>query len=375
MGLTADQTLNKCCATLVRDLVSINAPDTYAQMRNYGVLNALESPQNALGIDGGIKDALQSKWGNTSILDAEGNCSIKIRVRKPTCGEATADRTSLCELDSQNTPQDDRVDLDLRVTKAFSQDGTFGPEDFFCLCDGGSSEMLNREVTKAAKKILNSVNLDLADMVASAMGNYVDGTDSKTSPKTLNIFNSAPNGFVVQPVGWSPLMLQYMLMQTTGGVIAVGGDEAWGYSQALNLTSGINPGSYTLPNGISIYYDPAVQAMATEGLPNWLYTWAPGALWLMRWLSNDGGDAHVPSPDVTRTIVPIFGQLFDLDIKRVADCDKWIWVLNYSYDLFDLPAELWADCLETNQKQAYQIGCDAFECTDFVQTPPEEELG
>lgn len=374
MGLIADGSLNKCCATLVQSLAGINAPDRYNQMQTYGMLQALESPRNMAGVDPGIKSAIEQTWGKRSHIAADGVCKTKIRVRKPECGESTAERLTLCANTNTNNPTDDRVDLDLTITKVFGEEGLIEPTDYECLCDGGLAETTLREITKAAKKILRSVNLDLVDMVEDAMGNYIDGTNSQTSPRCLNLFTETANGFVVQPIGWHPLTREYLQMQTVGGVIAVGGNAALGYKDALQLTSGINPGSYVTPSGIEVFYDPDVQDKGTAPLPNWLYTWAPGSLFLMRWMQNVPGDYNIQSPIVDRRIAVIFGQPFDLDIHYDAVCNTVRWVLNYSYDLWNLPASIWADCLETNQKQAYQICCDTFACADFG-TIVEEGVG
>lgn len=365
MALTADSSLSTCCSTIQRQLLALNAPNTYNELRSYGLINALESPQNLAGVDQGIVQQLQALWGKGTINDADATCKFKVWVEKPVCGTATDGVTSLCGNTNTTGPSEDRIQIDVKIAKAKSVQGKIEPSDVACLCNGTIPDVLRNEMTKAAKKILASVEADLVTTVQASMGDYINGTSSLTSPRTLNLFAATATRFEAQPVGWTPLMLEYAQMQTQGGVIAVGGNAIFNYVTALQLAPSL-AGEYRLPSGITTWYDPNVQGLADQTFTNPLLTWAPGALWIMRYLDNVGNDVnHINDGNVDRTVVDIFGHLFDLSIKRAADCDKLIWVLNYQYDLWNLPQTVFGTCLDTNQKQAYDIGCDVLDCADL----------
>lgn len=374
MSMVLDQSLSTCCSVLQHQLVSLNAPNTFNEMRNYGILNALESPRNKAGIDQNLMTQLEGEWGKGKLDDdGEGvSCKFKLWVETPICATASNGVGTLCNNSTTNVPTNDNVQVDVKITRSKYMTGKIEPSDIKCLCQGTIAQNLNREITKAAKKILKSVNQDLATLIEAAMGNYIDGTASTTTPKVLNLFASSANiGWQVQPAGWTPLLLEYNQMQVNGGAIAVGGDAVFAYQTSLNLAPSL-AGAYNLPNGVETWYDPYIQAtFVDETFTNPLFTWAPGALWLMRYLDNvNVEENHVTDPTVGRTVVNIFGQNFDLLIKRDAACDKLIWVLNYQYDLYQLPQEAWGDCLETNQCQAYDIGCDVLDCTNLYGAAP-----
>lgn len=364
-ALTLDNGLSTCCSTIQRQLVALNAPNTYNELRNYGLINALESPQNQAGIDPEIRNTLQGLWGKGTINDGSATCKFKILVQKPTCGTATSGVATLCANSNTNALTEDRVQLDVNIGKSYHVEGKIEPTDVACLCNGTMSEAVLRELNIAAKKILTSVEADLVTTVQASMGDYINGTASLTSPRTLNLFASTATRFEAQPVGWTPLMLEYAQMQTQGGVIGVGGNAVFNYLTALQLAPSL-AGEYRLPQGINLWHDPSVQGLADETFTNPLLTWAPGALWIMRYLDNANPAVnHVNDGSVDRSILNIFGHLFDFSVKRDAACDKLIWVLNYQYDLWNMPQSVFGSCLDTNQKQAYDIGCDVYECADI----------
>jgi len=365
MALTADVALSTCCAELRKQLVAVNAPNTFNILRNFGLFNALESPQNMAGIDGGLKQAIESYWGNPNITDDEGVCSLKLWVDKPQCGTASAGAGNICTDSNTNSPNDDRVQVDVRIESAYHKAGTVEPSDVHCLCQGTIAETLNREIGKAAISILNSVELDLVTKALAAMGNYSNGTDSKVSPATINLLAASASRLEAQPVGWTVPLLEYQKMQTTGGILAVGGDHIFAYNQSLNLSPSLSPGGYVLPNGVNTWWDSNVQALVDETFTAPLLTWAPGALWIMRYLSNVNlAQNHIQSPGIERTTVNLFGQIFDLTLKY--ECEKIRWILSYQYDLYNLPDEVYGSCLDTNQRQAYNIGCDVMDCADLA---------
>lgn len=366
MALTADGSLSTCCSTIQRQLIALNAPNTYNELRSYGLINALESQQNLAGIDSGVAAQLRDLWGKGTINDADATCKFKVWVNKPICGTATDGVTSLCGNTNTTGPIEDRVQLDVKIAKAKSVQGKIEPSDVACLCNGTIPDVLLKEINGAAKKILASVEADLVTTVQAAMGDYINGTASLTSPRQLNLFASTATRFEAQPVGWSPLMLEYAQMQINGGVIGVGGNAVFNYFNALQLAPSV-AGEYRLPQGINLWYDPNVQALADGTFTNPLLTWAPGSLWIMRYLDNvNNGVNHINDGNVDRSVVDIFGHLFDLSIKRDASCDKLIWVLNFQYDLWNMPQSVFGTCLDTNQKQAYDIGCDIYECADIT---------
>lgn len=374
MGMALDQSLSTCCSVLQHQLVALNAPNTYNELRNYGILNALESQRNKAGIDQTLMSGLEGEWGKGKIDDdGEGvNCKFKLWVETPTCDTANDGVGSLCNNNTSAAPTNDNIQVDVKITRSKYETGKIEPSDIKCLCQGTIATNLNREITKAAKKILKSVNEDLGTLIGAAMGDYIDGTSSLVTPKILNLFASSANfGWQVQPAGFIPMLLEYNQMQVNGGAIAVGGNAVFAYAQSLRLAPSL-AGGYVLPEGVDLWYDPYVQAtFVDETFTNPLFTWAPGALWLMRYLDNVNIEKnHVTDPTVGRTVVNIFGQNFDLLIKMDAACDKLIWVLNYQYDLYQLPQEAWGDCLETNQCQAYDIGCDIVDCTNLYGAAP-----
>lgn len=369
MAMTLDVSLSTCCSQLQHQLVALNAPNTFNELRNYGVLNALESARNKAGIDQNLMRQLEAQWGMGKIDDnGEGvNCTFKLWVDTPECGTASNGVGTLCSNSTTNAPTIDKVQVDVKITRSKYATGKIEPSDIKCLCQGSIAENLNIEITKAAKKILKSVNIDLATLVQAAMGDYIDSTASLVTPKNLNLFASSANfGFQIQPAGWTPMLLEYAQMQVANGAIAVGGDAVFAYQTNLNLAPSL-AGGYNLPNGVETWFDPYIQANFVDAtFTNPLFTWAPGALWLMRYLDNvNVEENHVTDPTVGRTVVNIFGHNFDLLIKRDAACDKLIWVLNFQYDLYQLPQEAWGDCLDTNQCQAYNIGCDVVNCDNL----------
>lgn len=374
MAMTADVSLSTCCSQLQHQLISLNAPNTFNEMRNYGILNALESPRNKAGIDQGLMSQLEAQYGMGKIDDdGEGvNCKFKLWVEKPECDTASDGVGTLCSNSTTNAPTNDKVQVDVKITRSKYKTGKIEPSDIKCLCQGTIAQNLTNEITKAAKNILKSVNSDLGDLIGASMGDYIDGTASLVTPKILNLFASSNNfGWQVQPAGWTPMLLEYAQMQVSGGAIAVGGDAVFAYQTSLNLAPSL-AGGYNLPNGVETWFDPYIQANFVDAtFTNPLFTWAPGALWLMRYLDNvNVEENHVMDPTVGRTVVNIFGQNFDLLIKRDAACDKLIWVLNYQYDLYQLPQEAWGNCLATNQCQAYDIGCDILDCTNLYGAAP-----
>lgn len=366
MALTADGSLSTCCKTLQHNLLAINAPNQFNALKHFGLLNALESDQNRAGIDPGVVAQLEALYGRGTINDGSSTCKFKLWVDKPICGTATDGVGTLCANSNTNGPTDNRIQIDVNIGEGRYVEGRIRPTDFQCLCAGTQAEVIQRELNIAAIKILTSVEADLVTAVNAAMGDYIDGTDSKLSPKTLNLFASTATRFEAQPVGWTPLMLQYAQMQTTGGVLAVGGDAAFGYSSALQLAPTLAPSGYALPQGINMWYDPNIQALADATFVNPLLTWAPGALWVMRYLDNVRiAENHIVDANVERVVLDIYGHLFDFSVHRDGSCDTLRWVLNYQWDLWNLPQTVFGTCLDTNQKQAYNIGCDIMDCADL----------
>lgn len=371
MALTADVSLSTCCKTLQHQLTALNAPDTYNVLRNFGMLNALESQRNMAGVDPGLKTQLENQWGKGAIDDGDATCTFKLWVEKPECGTATSGVGSLCANSNTNAPTDNRIQIDVKIEEGFYKEGRIRPQDFNCLCAGTQAEVISREITYAAKQILNSVELALVTDVQAAMGDYIDGVASLVTPRTLNLFNSSATNFTVQPIGWQPLLNEYAQMQVLGGVIGVGGNAIHAYNTASGLIQdAIATNGFSLPGGIDTWYDPNVQALADETFVNPFLTWAPGALWIMRYLDNVRvNEYHIKDANVERTVLNIFGHLFDFSIHYDGTCDTARWVLNYQYDLFNLPQSVFGTCLDTNQKQAYDIGCDVFSCGDWTPAP------
>lgn len=365
MALTVDLALSACCAELRHQLVALNAPNTYNTLANYGIISALESDQNMAGVDPALKRQLEAQWGKGAMVDGDAACTFKLWVTRPNCGTATEGAGTVCGNSNTTGPVERRTQIDIKIEKAWSTHGKIEPGDFNCLCAGTQAQVLTREIAEGAKAILNSVAAEIATDALAAMGNYTNGIDSKATPIDLNLLSASATGLFAQPVGWTTALLEYRKMQTQGGIIAVGGDLVYAYNSALNLAPSLSPGGYSLPNGVSSYFDTNVQALADATLTAPLLTWAPGALWIMRYLDNVRvAENHIASADVERTVVNLWGQLFDLTIIR--DCEILRWVLQYRYELYALPGDVYGDCLETVQRQVYNVGCDVMDCADLA---------
>ena len=146
---------------------------------------------------------------------------------------------TICNNSNTTHPVENRIEFDVEISNAYSAQGLIEPSDFTCLCNGTQAEVIQREITRAAIKILTSVDKAVVAEIATLMGNYSNGTDSTVTTAPLNLFTTAMGNFQLQPQGWMPLLLEYEKMKTQGGVIAVGGDIAYQYSTLPGLSRSI----------------------------------------------------------------------------------------------------------------------------------------
>lgn len=364
--LSLQEGLSACCKTIVHQVNSLNAPNQYNINKHNGFLQALQSPQNLAGADSSLLAKMRETWGKQSINGLGGSCVFKVEVEKPNCDAAGTTRRLICSNSNTTHPTDRRLQYNVAIESVASMQGYLTLADFQCLCNGTQSDVFNRTITQAMQSILKTVNDEAVAKGETGMGAYTTGVESLTVKKDLNLHSSVNGNFQVQPVGWSPLLLEYEKMQTSGGVIAVGGDMAFQYATSLALTRSVT-GEYHVPQGISLYYDPAVQALADETWSNPLLTWAPGAIVLLRYMDNfNSAENHINGANVQRAILTYQGHDFDFVLQVDPSCETIRWVINYEWDLFMLPNSAWGTCLETNQRQAYDIDCEGYDCLQLA---------
>jgi len=370
-SLQATGTLSACCKTIIQQVNSLNSPDKFNTNNTNRFLAALNSPQNLAGVDPALITAMESQYGKRSLNGNGGNCAFKVWLTKPNCDTVTTTRKLLCDNSNTNTPEERRIEYDLSVNEIVSDEGYLTPAQYQCLCNGTRDEVLQRAITDSMQAMLKKANNNAIAKAMLAAGKYTNGQESLTNTKQLNLFNDVNGNFQVQQMGFAPMLLEYDTMQVNGGVLAVGGYQAFQYQVASKLTRQF-AGEVATPDGISIWYDPEMQNQASGTAPQPLLTWAPGAIALIRYLDNANG-MRIGGANVERAVLTYQGFDFDFSLSIDAACEKIRWVLNGEWDLWMVPAAAWGDCLVTNQKQLYTIGCLPYDCDQILPpqaTPP-----
>ena len=358
--------VSNLCNTLIEKLNPAVGSVPSSLIESAGTYVALNSARNTAGYEK-IKQDITNEYAGKK-MNSNTFPKTTIEILKPECGDTSVDApTSPCTIGSNGDPLYTSINVNIEGYKEVQFTMTMDEFDESC---NGFDEYLMTKMRQKSHELLRAVNKDLGERVQALMGNYLDGTSSLTSARTLNILNSslAPNVMAFPLVD-----AEYDGMGYNNGVIKVGGRYLNLYNKALglsigNTTTGLDATKLPIAD---FYYDSTIDRLNPDGCT--LLTWGAGAIQMIEAYRYVGKKAW-NLEHTARRVVAVDGFEHDLSIYfdecHNSGVGAWVFKLSKSYDLLYAPENLFT-CTpgDANFKLQYLLGCGTIDCNDLTICP------
>ena len=365
MGLVAS-TASNCCINLQVALDNLvpNNVNPGRIMKEKGFLGSLLSERNTRGFDQEIVSSAFRGKGRPTAGQAP---KVEVKYLKPRCNTSATTVGGLCTVGAA-TP-DPYGYLQPEVTLVRSQSGSFSKADFERICET-PQERLAIDLQLAAEDLNNDMNSALIALAAGQLGNYSNGTDSSTTPYTINILN--PAGYA-NAAAFSSVSSEFRKMHTREKPIMVGGDIL---SQYLEVRASGGLGANAIgavegagTSGYDIYADFEVDVQMQTLLADTdshMIAYLPGSMQLLQWYRNVGEFEELGKEDYAETTLEINGITYDYTLNYDKCTKTWNWELFKHFDLWCIPDAAYAPCYDFNGKLGFKLGCGNFDCTQYM---------
>ena len=319
-----------------------------------GLLEALESPANAQGLD-------------ILKIDTQGKkIRLDLKYYGADCGGTSTGKPDLCNGDVEEDDSE-YITLEQNDNNYIHKKHTFSTEEFRTLCDSKDGR-ISRKMMSLAMEILNREREYYTAEIYSKMNQYYDGnisTPGSGTEKTLNLFSDTG---IRQGMGLFKLIKEYQLKGYVEAPIIVGGTTISAWSYANNIfganVDGAGNGGGVLPyiDLFASMYGAGVAGDSNERL----VSWTPGHNQAIRWHKNLGDFARSKESFVKTTMI-IAGQLFDVSVFE-DDCnDKVVLTVARGNTLFNLNID-GKTCNAQPSTLNWIADCGALGC-DVVKQP------
>lgn len=367
----ANTTPARCCIIVQQELENImgsTAPGSI--MEPTGMLNALLSPLNTNGFEAVAVDAFPGKG-----LPSNGvKPKVEIRYKKPVCGDADETAPDVCtEGDNAEDPWGYQ-EFNIPASNVLSKSFTVSQSQFDAICEG--RDMTIAEHTRDIMKILrNSLEKKMISILHARAGNYVEGINSLTDPKTLLLYGVVDGQPYANPAAFLEVKSQYRRMYSDLAPIVVGGDALARYFDMRNMAGLGQQATFADPNnmgGLAPFTSLMMDSVLNpeNEADNHLLSWLPGTAQLVTWNLNRGEREFLNHPNTVRTTMEYQGLTYDYTM-HFDDCTlQWTITASIYYDLFSLPVALQGSCYNWNYILSWLADCGDSTCANLNPTLP-----
>ncbi len=363
----ANTTPAYCCIIVQQELENImgsTAPGSI--MEPTGMLNALQSPLNTDGFEAVATGAFPGK----GIPANAGRPKVEIRYKKPVCGDADETPTDVCDSDDNAADPFGYQEFNIPSANYLERKFTVSQSQFDAICEG--RDMTIATHTRDNIKILrNSLEKKMIEILQTRAGNYVEGINSLTTPKTLNLFGVVDGQPYANPTAFLEPKSQYRRMYSDLPPIMVGGEAFARYWDVRKMAGLGSQATFADPNnygGIAPFTSLMMDSVlnpANEG-DSYMLSWLPGTAQMVTWTQNRGEREFLNHPNTVRTTIEDRGITYDYAM-HFDDCElTWTIKISVWYDLFTLPVALQGSCYNWNYILNWLGDCGDTTCENLM---------
>ena len=237
--------------------------------------------------------------------------------------------------------------LDLKGFKAFCKD----PE-----------QVINDWIQSQRSGVLEEIDKKAIVQLVAMMGNYADGVNSITTPKTINVINPTATGTSIDATAFARIAQEYQKIGFAPKPIIVGGGQLALADIAKQYYTGTSDVGQQFKGLPGLYADYNVDADFADAFYHAL-TWAPGTFQLVNY--NDISDLFVQYSvknirERSRVTSPFGdGLSWDLYVDLVNNGCTYVIKFQTWFDVIQ-PVP-YNTCIQ-KPAQHWQIGCGANTC-------------
>ena len=353
MAVTKTTSLEACLNMIegLGDKIGMNAPGLARE--SIALVRGLKSPENTSGLS------------DVRVIGNDGKClTVQYDYFEPDCSPTNKEKLDLCNFEGEKTPNPKRT-VTTTMDCVRNRSGFLDYNDFLKVCET-PNEVASHALEQAALQIISDMSCDIYQQMAANVGVYPSsGDDSATATKTVNLLK--PDGTL--NIGAFAAM-KGAFGRHVGDPIMFGGEmlkRAETIAEISSRTGGVDYNPDTILRGLPVFTDYKIDdALGSAPGDSYALLARKGAFRLIEGYTNVGIYEVLNDPHVTRTTTEIFGVGFDLYTKWDPTCMRFTWILQKQYDLFCLPADCYADCLNYVDKLLYKIGCGEWDCTQTL---------
>jgi hypothetical protein len=327
---------------------------TMKELQPTGLLQALDSPENAQGLEVLKIDTVGKK------------IRLDVKYFPADCDATSTGDPEACTSTEKSTFDAGYITLEQNDDNYIFAKYTFDPDEFRSICEDRTGR-ISRKVIDLAKRVLRSERAYYTQAMYALLNNYYDGTNSLVGggEKTLNLFSATG---VRQGMGLFKLIKEYQMKGYEETPIMVGGStiSAWLYA---NNIFGANTDGAADGGGVSAYLDKFVAEYGAKAIGDAnerLLAWIPGHNQAIRWHKYRGDFAY-SRPTLSKTTVLIGNQEFDLSVSS-PDCGDVTITLGRGNTLFNAGTIPNGNCDAQPSTLNYIVDCGALDC-DVVKQP------
>jgi hypothetical protein len=367
MPLATNNTPARCCLVIQQQLENMlrdKAPGAITE--ETGVINALISSLNTAGFEAVQTNAFPGKGLPTN---GQSRPEVEIRFEKPVCGDVAEGQLELCDTQEKEDPIGYRR-FEIPADQAINSGFQIEQSDFDRICEG-RDERVAQMVIRKAKQLRYALEKRIIQLFAARVGNYVNGANSLTNPKILNLFTVNSNGAYANPNAFIEAKSQYRRMHTMTAPIIVGDDEVARWFDSRRMGGLGQNALFANPNDFggftpatSLFLNQVINGLTGNPGERNAISWLPGTAQLITW-NKYVGDREIARDDYFKSTIVIDGLRFDYTLNYDKCFDKWDIGLGLTYDLFNLNNEL-APCYDFNYLLRWLVDCGEDTCDNLL---------
>jgi hypothetical protein len=361
--MATSQNPNSICKIVQGDLAKSFPFYKGADKPLVGTLDALRSREN-IGSGTQVQGLVQGAEMPTG--DTSTGRIVTLRGFKNNCAPCVDGTFDPCNWDSTN-PQNKIKDYSYVVDQSSCPaERLLTLADIRKMCDG-SDTYTSEMVREMANEVKRNINAKAILIVKELMGNYTDGTDSKTTPKTLNLLGAGASTLNFSE--FTKLNVEYRKMGYSQKPIIVGGNQT-AFVDAMRGALGMNSNGLDLSKtGIpTMYQDFDIDGVYNDGNSH-LLSWIPSTFQLLEWYNTEriGGTFKkgamlvdgVPMYEEEHGTIIVDDMKFDLYMKY-DPCGGYKMRLHKYFGIAELPLDV--VCADKYPALHYEVGCGVATC-------------
>jgi hypothetical protein len=346
------------CLYAQEEIARVVTDPTLKDLQPTGLLTALDSPANSIGVD-------------LLRVDRQGKkVRLDIKYFPADCIEASTGTPEPCAAGEVSTDNSQYITLEQDDNNYIYRKYTFNEEEFRTLCDSKDGR-ISRKILDLVRNVLLSERAYYNAAIYGALNNYFDGTNSLPggAEKTLNLFNATG---IRQGMGLFKLIKEYQLKGYTETPIIVGGStiSAWLYANGI---FGSNTDGAADGGGVNAYidYNTAMYGATAVGDSNErVLSWIPGHNQAIRWFKYEG-DFAKSKDNITKTTMFVGNQKFDMSLYDDG-CGDVILTVGRGNTLFNIGGITPSTCAAQPSTLNWIADCGDLTCDVVKQPIPEQ---